>query len=73
MKNNNTCYVVRRPQGHNNFPIIGFFYYTGEKDNPWRCSSCATDKQHNSALRDKGVGTPPVHACCRKCGIDFYR
>jgi hypothetical protein len=55
------------------FPLVKWYYYTGEKINPWRCELCVTKKQ-----KAKPVPNPDMlfkdlfPACCNKCGMDLY-
>jgi hypothetical protein len=68
---------IKRPEGGNNFPLIEHFVFTGEAINPWRCFSCQTAAQRNSAggasvtLLDVPQDLHPQ--CCRKCGVSFNR
>jgi hypothetical protein len=65
--------VIRRPIGTNNKPLESFFYYTGERLNPYRCGLCVTKAQHRQAMRSPTLSGLPSPRCCRKCGLDFTR
>lgn len=72
-----TPFKVRRPAGGRNFPLVDFFYYTGEKWNPWRCGRCATKKQKDQAVEvteEEAIRfNDGIPGCCRKCSTDYYR
>lgn len=48
------------------FPLIAFYYYTGEHSNPWTCENC---------VKRGTAKAPPANAsratCCGGCGIDL--
>jgi len=70
-------FKVKRPLGGKNHPTVDFFFYTGEKWNPWRCGMCATKKHKERAdevSESEAIGyNEGVPGCCRKCGLDFFR
>ncbi len=69
--------ILRRPSGRNNNPLIEFFYYTQEPENPWRCDVCVTKAQHTRSLITPSPVVNYLPAgfpkCCRKCGLDYVR
>ncbi len=54
--------------------LVMWFYFTGEPTNPWRCSSCITQRQRKEILEEvpqSRVLPGGTNICCRKCGMDF--
>lgn len=65
--------MVKRPPGWSNFPLVDFFYNTGEPVNPWRCGNCLTLTQRKISMYAEIITLPHLHICCRKCGMDICR
>lgn len=67
---------IQRPsRPGQDFPLIRFFWFTGEELNPWRCENCLTDRQRKDLpveLTDEHLRPENTPKLCRKCGVDFY-
>lgn len=73
-----TTLRVARPDDRVTFPIVAYFYHTGEPLNPWRCECCIAPR-HRAAYLKYGADMildylpQPAPVCCRKCGMEFAR